>query len=100
MLTVADLKLDLDTLRVDRAGTPVSLTRIGMRILELLMRERHRVVRRHEVERWLWDDDPPRSDALRTHIHALRKAIDRPFDTPLIHTIPGVGFRIGPTDAP
>ena len=95
-LRVRDLCLNLDTMEVTRGRTPIAVKRIGLRILELLMRESHRVVRRHEIESLLWGDDPPDSDALRAHIHMLRKAIDRPFAVPLLHTMPGIGYRLSP----
>jgi DNA-binding response OmpR family regulator len=44
--------------------------------------------------REIWGDDPPDSDALRTHIHALRQAIDRPFSKPMLRTLPGSGYRL------
>ena len=95
-LRVRDLCLNLDTMEVQRGRTPIAVKRIGLRILELLMRESHRVVRRHEIESLLWGDDPPDSDALRAHIHMLRKAIDRPFAVPLLRTLPGIGYRLSP----
>ena len=95
-LRVLDLCLNLDTMEVKRGRTPIAVKRIGLRILELLMRESHRVVRRQELESLIWGDDPPDSDALRAHIHMLRKAIDRPFAVPLLHTMPGIGYRLSP----
>ena len=95
-LRVRDLCLNLDTMEVKRGRTPIAVKRIGLRILELLMRESHRVVRRQELESLIWGDDPPDSDALRAHIHLLRKAIDRPFAVPLLHTMPGIGYRLSP----
>lgn len=95
-LRVRDLCLNLDTMEVKRGRTPIAVKRIGLRILELLMRESHRVVRRQELESLIWGDDPPDSDALRAHIHTLRKAIDRPFAVPLLHTMPGIGYRLSP----
>ena len=95
-LRVRDLCLNLDTMEVKRGRTPIAVKRIGLRILELLMRESHRVVRRQEIESLLWGDDPPDSDALRAHIHMLRKAIDRPFAVPLLRTMPGIGYRLSP----
>jgi DNA-binding winged helix-turn-helix (wHTH) protein len=51
-------------------------------------------VSREAIEREVWGDEPPDSDALRSHLYALRKAIDKPFAAELIETIPGRGFRI------
>jgi DNA-binding winged helix-turn-helix (wHTH) protein len=51
-------------------------------------------VTREELEHAVWGEDPPDSDALRTHLHALRQAVDKPFDHPVIKNIPGVGYRV------
>jgi DNA-binding response OmpR family regulator len=91
---VGDLRLDVDTLEVTRAGTPISLSRTLFEILKVLMREHPRVVTREELERALWGEDPPDSDALRSHLYNLRQAVDRPFDRALIETIPGRGYRL------
>ena len=99
LLNVADLSLNLDTLQAVRAGARISLSRVGLKILEFLMRETHRVVKRQELEHLLWGDNPPDSDALRTHLHSLRKAIDKPFPVPLLHTVHGIGYRLAPPDA-
>lgn len=99
VLRVADLELDLGTLEVRRADIPIELTPIGLRILELLMRESPRVVRRRQIEETIWDDAPPDSDALRAHIHLLRGAIDKPFASPLLHTVRSIGYRLVDFDA-
>lgn len=93
-LSVADLTFDLQSLRVRRAGRPITLTPTGLKILEALMRTPERVVARRELERKLWGDSPPDSDALRAHVHALRAAIDKPFDMPLLHTVHGIGYQL------
>lgn len=93
-LQVADLMLDLATRRVERAGRPIELPPIPLRILELLMRHAPRVVTRAEIERWVWGDAPPDSDALRSHLYVLRSAIDRPFETPLLRTLRGLGCQL------
>ena len=49
---------------------------------------------RSEIARKLWGDEPPPSDALRSHIHLLRQIVDKPFDRAMIETVHGVGFRL------
>lgn len=74
-------------------GGLVKLTPKGWNILELLMRDPGRVVPRVELEHALWGDDPPETDALRSQIHLLRKALsDAGFDG--VETVHGVGLRL------
>lgn len=97
LLQAADLTFNLDTLEVHRAGQRLSLTPTGLRILEMLMRRPGCVVTRRDLESALWGNVPPDSDALRSHIHALRNAIDKSFSPPLLHTLHGIGYRlVGP----
>lgn len=93
-LRVADLTVDTGTLEVSRAGTVLTLTPIGMKLLMHLMKASPRVVTRRALEREVWGDIVPDSDALRSHLYNLRKIIDRPFEKPLLHTIPGAGYRL------
>ena len=97
-LMVDDLKFDPENLRLERGGRRIELAPIPLRILDLLIRRSPGVVRRDEIERDIWADDPPDSDALRAHIHALRSAIDRGSDTPLLHTIRGIGYQLARPD--
>jgi len=99
-LRVADLVFDPATFRVTRAGQAIALSPIPLRILEVLMRASPRVLGRAELERGVWGDAPPDSDALRTHVHVLRAAIDKPFDRPLLHTLRGIGWRIASEPPP
>jgi len=94
-LQVADLILDLDTWRASRAGQPLRLNPACLKLLEVLMRKSPGVVRREALETALWGDDPPASDSLRSHLHLLRQAVDKPFPRPLLHTVHGVGYRLG-----
>jgi DNA-binding response OmpR family regulator len=91
---VGDLELDLSTLQVTRSGRPIVVTPIGLRLLTVLMRASPRVVSRADLEREVWGEVPPDSDALRSHLYNLRKAIDRPFERPLLHTVAARGYRL------
>ena len=94
LLTVADLAYDLDTLEVTRAGQPLKVGPIGLKLLAVLMQKSPAVATREALESALWGDAPPDSDSLRSHIHTLRQQIDKPFPKPLLHTVHGVGFRL------
>ena len=94
VLKIADLVLDTASLRVTRGGNDLQLSPIGLRLLTILMRESPRVVTRRDIEREIWGDGLPDSDTLRSHLYNLRKAIDRPFEKQLLHTVQTAGDRI------
>ena len=94
VLKVADLEFDPDTQIVKRAGRRLDLNPSLRTLLEVLMRNTHRVVRRSELEAALWGDDPPDGDVLRAHIYSLRSSIDRQFPRKLLHTVHGTGYRL------
>lgn len=94
VLHIADLVLDPVSLRATRAGYELQLSPIGMRLLSILMRESPRVVSRQDIEREIWGGSLPDSDTLRSHLYNLRKVIDKPFATPLLHTVQSAGYRI------
>ena len=93
-LVVGDLVLCNETQIVTRQGKELMLTPIGKKILAVLMSESPNVVSRKQLEKAIWGDMPPDSDALRSHLYNLRKVIDKPFDSPLVHTVQSAGFRL------
>lgn len=93
-LQVGDLAFNPSTLKVMRGARSIELPPIPMRLLELLMRQSPRVIPREEVERHIWGDTPPDSDALRAHLHILRHAVDHGDEKPLIKTHRGMGYQI------
>ena len=98
-LRFGGLVFDPDTQQAARDGVPLALTRTGYTLLRTLMAAAPRIVPRETLEHAVWGDDRPDSDALRTHIHALRQAVDKPFDSAMVITVPGVGYRLGLPDA-
>jgi DNA-binding response OmpR family regulator len=95
VLEVDDLTFDLRALTVRRADRVISLAPTGMRILEQLMRASPGVVTREQIERTVWGNDPPESDAaLRGHIFSIRNAIDSEGQRKLLHTVHGTGYRL------
>lgn len=93
-LCVADLEVDVGKMQVQRAGRKIELNRACLKILIMLMQAHPNIVTRKNLELALWGDEPPGSDALRSHIYALRSAIDRPFKHSLLETVHGVGYRL------
>ncbi|NNF52407.1 MAG: response regulator transcription factor [Gammaproteobacteria bacterium] len=91
---VGDLRFDTAALKVSRGDKNISVPPIGLKLLTVLMRESPKVVTRQQLEREVWGDLLPDSDTLRSHLYSLRKAIDKPFETQIMHTIPGAGYRL------
>ena len=94
VLSVGDLRFDLNTLEAERGGLAIKLNPTTRRILTVLMQNTNRVVTRAELERELWGERAPEGDFLRAHMHALRTAIDKNFADKLLHTIHGTGYRL------
>lgn len=99
VLELGELKLDSANWSATRAGEPLTLHNAALRILEVLMRASPNVVSRRELEYLLWGDSPPESNPLRSHLHELRKVLDRPFGFAMLRTVHGVGYRLV-TEAP
>ncbi|OIJ40891.1 MULTISPECIES: response regulator transcription factor [Massilia] len=98
-LRFGELVFDPDLQSAHREGRRVALTRTGYILLQVLMEAAPRIVPRAVLEHAVWGEDRPDSDALRTHIHALRQSLDKPFSAPMVLTVTGVGFRLVLPDA-
>jgi DNA-binding response OmpR family regulator len=95
-LKVGDLSLDSGTRTATRAGVKISLSTTEYSLLELLMRHPGRVLARSAILDHVWQYDFAGQDnVLEVYISYLRRKIDKPFDSPLIHTVRGAGYRIG-----
>ena len=94
VLIVDDLRFDTGTMKIERAGVPIVLPPVPMRIRMLLMRRSPNVVHRQAIHREIWGDEPGDAHALIVHMHMLRNAVDKPFFRQIIHTVRGFGYRI------
>lgn len=94
-LSCGDLTMDLLTRRVTRGGQPIDLLPREFKLLEELLRSKDRVVTRTMLLERVWDYRfDPHTSLIDTHISRLRKKIDEGFDTTLLHTLRGVGYRL------
>lgn len=93
MLEVGDLKLDLASRRVSRAGAEIELTPTEFTILELLMRHVGQVVTRKMLCETLWSSDwEGTTNVIEVHINRLRNKLQRGQPEQLIHTVRGRGY--------
>jgi two-component system, OmpR family, copper resistance phosphate regulon response regulator CusR len=94
---VADLEVDHASRTVRRAGRTITLTAKEFALLELLLRHHDQVVDRSTITAHVWDNNhDPFANVLEVLVRRLRGKIDDGFESKLIHTIRGAGYRIGP----
>jgi two-component system OmpR family response regulator len=94
-LQVGDLVMDLLARRVTRAGQPITLKPREFKLLEFLMRHAGQVVTRTMLLENVWDYHfDPQTNVIDVHISNLRQKIDSGFETPLLHTVRGAGYRL------
>ena len=96
-LEVAGLAMDLLTQQVWRQETAVTLQPREYKLLEYLMRHAGQVVTRAMLLEHVWGYHfDPQTNVIDVHVSRLRQKIDRDFDTPLLATVRGAGYRLGP----
>jgi two-component system OmpR family response regulator len=99
-ITVADLELDLLSRGVRRAGQKVDLQPREFRLLEFLMRHAGQVVTRTMLLEGVWDYHfDPQTNVIDVHVSRLRQKVDKPFATPLIHTVRNAGYMLRADEA-
>lgn len=95
ILRVGDLMLDPSLKKVMRASEEISLTAKEYAVLEYLMRNAGKVLSKEQIISHVWDFD---ADVLPNNVELfvmfLRRKIDKPFGSKLIHTVPGFGYKL------
>lgn len=95
ILQVADLKMDLIARTVCRSGEQIDLQPREFKLLEMLMRNKGRVLTRNMMLERVWDFHfDPKTSVVETHISRLRAKIDKPFEFELIQTVRGTGYSL------
>ncbi|NKB35840.1 MAG: response regulator [Gammaproteobacteria bacterium] len=93
-ISVGDLVIEKRQHQAHRQGQPLKLTGIGFSILTMLAEAYPQPVSRSSLIHALWGDEPPDTDALRSHIYSLRQTLDKPYEKAMLKTITNVGFKL------
>lgn len=97
-IQIEGLELDPVRHKAWRNGVPLDLTAKEFQLLSLMLRRRGEVLTRTTISEQVWginfDSD---TNIVDVAIRRLRKKIDDPFETKLIHTIRGVGYLLDET---
>ncbi len=92
-LSFQDLTLDLLARTVVRGETKIDLQPKEFALLEYLIRHKGHVVSKTMIMERVWDYNfDPGTNVVEARISKLREKIDKDFETPLIHTIRGLGY--------
>lgn len=96
-LQVEDLRVELLSQEVTRNGQTLQLQPREYKLLEYLMRHAGQVVTRAMLLEHVWGYHfDPQTNVIDVHVSRLRQKIDREFDTQLLSTVRGAGYRLGP----
>ena len=94
-IVVADLELNLVTRQTVRQGIEIELTNKEFALLELLMHNQGNTLSRTIIMEHIWDYNFfNQSNIVDVYIRQIRQKIDGPFETKLIRTIRGTGYKI------
>ncbi len=97
--TLADLTVDAKRREVKRRGTLIPLSSREFAILEYMIANKNIVLTRENLERHVWSYDyEGSSNMIDVYIRYLRKKIDEPFGSKLIHTVRGAGYVLKAED--
>ncbi len=92
---IADLRLDPTSRRVWRGQREVELSKTEFDLLELLVRNQGIVLEHSTIYDRIWGYDfGPDSKNLAVYISYLRRKLEGPEDSKLIHTVRGVGYTV------
>ena len=93
VLLISDLIVNVSNKTVFRRGVKIDLTAKEFQLLELLVRNKGRVMSKAEIAEKVWDVSfDSGTNVIEVYINFLRKKIDRGYDPKLIHTLIGMGY--------
>lgn len=95
VLTAGDLSLNPATFEVTRAEKSIQLTSKEYALLEYLLRNQGRPISKEVIISHVWDYDADiLPNTVEVYMKYLRAKVDAPFDTPLLHTVRGFGYKL------
>jgi len=95
-LSFADLELDQGNQLAYRQGHPIELSDKETRLLAFLLQHPHQLLGHDQIYQAVWPgQERPSSNVLAAQMRLLRRKIEPPGTTPLIHTVYGKGYRLG-----
>ncbi|MCM3676600.1 MULTISPECIES: response regulator transcription factor [Peribacillus] len=92
-LNTADLKVNVKTREVIRGESEIDLTPKEYDLLLYLLKNKRQVLNRDQILEAVWGYDfYGETNVVDVYIRYVRKKLEYGFETPLIHTVRGVGY--------
>ncbi len=92
-LRMGELELDLLARRATRGQQRLDLTAKEFKLLALLLRRRGQILSRTTLAEQVWDMNfDSDTNVVEVAVRRLRAKLDDPFDSPLLHTVRGMGY--------
>ena len=96
-IIIGDLEINSQAKTVKREGESIVLTAKEFKLLYYLAKNTGRIVSRDQILDNVWDINfDMNTNVVDVYINYLRKKIDKPYTTKLIHTMKGLGYVIQP----
>ncbi|HEY9101521.1 heavy metal response regulator transcription factor [Chitinimonas sp.] len=94
LLQLADLQIDVLKHKVTRAGVRIQLTSKEFALLHLLVAHEGEALSRAQIASQVWDMNfDSDTNVVDVAIRRLRAKVDEPFESRLIHSVRGIGYR-------
>ena len=94
-LTYADISMNVAERKVTRAGQVLDLLPKEYKILDIFLRNQGRVITKNMLLEKVWGIHfDPKTSVVETHISRLRDKLDKPFETHLLKTVRGAGYKL------
>jgi two-component system, OmpR family, manganese sensing response regulator len=98
-LEIADLKLHMTSLTVERNTVTVELSAREFQLLEYFLRHPQQVLTRNQIEEYLWEwGEEPESNAVTAAVRRLRQRLKSVEAADWIETVYGMGYRLTPPE--
>ena len=94
IVTHGHLSVDSRAHQVLWKGHSVKLTKIGFAIVKKLADAYPYPVSRSDIIEHVWQDEPPESNALKSHIYTLRKSFEQVGMDNVLCTISNIGYQL------
>ncbi len=90
VINIGDTEIDLEGRAIYKNGKEIHISKTAWKLLELLIRNRGKVVSTSSILDYVWEDKPVGSEVVRAYIKELRKIL--PKDS--IKTYKGIGYKL------